>query len=142
MKEVSFFVDIEPQPWQRPRTRVVKGYVKHYSPTKTKKYEKQIADTYRRITKAPFFEKDQPLRVAIHFDMPVPKSTSKKKQKLMFGGLIKHLKRPDVDNLGKAVLDALNGVAWADDAQIVSLNLRKRYGTHGAIWVHIAEDCE
>lgn len=142
MKEVSFFVDINPQPWQRPKTRVVNGFVKHYSPVKTKKYENQIADAYMQIKDAPFFEKDIPLRVAIHFDMPVPKSVSERKRNLMCTGVIEHTKRPDVDNMGKAVLDALNGIAWADDAQITALNLRKRYATHGLIWVHIVEDCD
>ena len=142
MKEVSFFVDIDPQPWQRPKTRVVNGFVKHYSPVKTKKYENQIADAYMQIKDAPFFEKDQALRVSIHFDMPVPKSVSERKRNLMCTGVIEHTKRPDVDNMGKAVLDALNGIAWADDAQITALNLRKRYATHGLIWVHIVEDCD
>lgn len=142
MKEISFFVNIDPQPWQRPKTRVINGFVKHYSPVKTKKYENQIADAYMQIKDAPFFENDIPLRVAIHFDMPVPKSTSKTKAKMMIEGSIRHLKRPDVDNMGKAVLDALNGIAWADDAQITALNLRKRYATHGLIWVHIVEDCD
>lgn len=45
-----------------------------------------------------------------------------------------HVKRPDVDNLAKAILDALKGLAWHDDSQIVSLTVRKYYteGTAGA----------
>lgn len=35
-------------------------------------------------------------------------------------------RRVDLDNLGKAILDALNGVAWVDDSQVVLLQLFKR----------------
>jgi Holliday junction resolvase RusA-like endonuclease len=36
--------------------------------------------------------------------------------------------RPDIDNYAKAILDALNGVMWADDGQIVQLTASKSYG--------------
>ena len=36
-------------------------------------------------------------------------------------------RRVDLDNLSKAVLDALEGIYWRDDTQVVSLYLRKRY---------------
>lgn len=46
--------------------------------------------------------------------------------------------RPDVDNYAKLVLDALNGIAWHDDAQVVSLSILKAwtdpdYGSHTRI---------
>ena len=49
------------------------------------------------------------------------------------------LPREDVDNLAKAVLDALTGVAWHDDKQVASLQIVKRYGTAGATEVTIAK---
>lgn len=49
------------------------------------------------------------------------------------------LPREDVDNLAKAVLDALTGVAWYDDKQVASLQIVKSYGTAGATEVSIAE---
>jgi len=49
------------------------------------------------------------------------------------------LPREDVDNLAKAVLDALTGVAWHDDKQVASLHIVKRYGTAGATEVSIAK---
>lgn len=38
--------------------------------------------------------------------------------------------RPDADNVAKGVLDALNGVAWDDDAQVVDLYVVKHDRTH------------
>jgi Holliday junction resolvase RusA-like endonuclease len=34
---------------------------------------------------------------------------------------------PDLDKLARAILDALTGVVWTDDAQVVDLTLSKRY---------------
>jgi Holliday junction resolvase RusA-like endonuclease len=39
-----------------------------------------------------------------------------------------HTQRPDLDNVEKAVLDALNGVAWLDDSQVCSKGTCKRWG--------------
>jgi Holliday junction resolvase RusA-like endonuclease len=45
--------------------------------------------------------------------------------------------RQDVDNVAKAVLDALNGVAWVDDTQVRRLVVEKSYGTEGRTTVRI-----
>ena len=44
---------------------------------------------------------------------------------------ILHRSRPDLDNLVKAVKDALNGLAWADDCQVAQLFAGKRYAADG-----------
>lgn len=36
-------------------------------------------------------------------------------------------KKPDCDNVAKMICDALNGLAYKDDAQIVNLNVLKAY---------------
>ena len=51
-----------------------------------------------------------------------------------------YTKKPDADNLAKAILDALNGVAYPDDAQIVKLTVRKRYGEADMVHVLIEEE--
>ena len=60
---------------------------------------------------------------------------TKKKKIDMQAGIIKHTVKPDLDNLTKAVLDALNDVAWYDDSQIVQLNVSKQY--NGKSYIHI-----
>lgn len=45
----------------------------------------------------------------------------------MIDGLISPTKKPDMDNVVKIVLDALNGFAWHDDAQVVDLSVMKVY---------------
>lgn len=45
----------------------------------------------------------------------------------MLNGELLPAKKPDIDNIAKAVLDALNSVAYRDDTQIVELQIRKQY---------------
>lgn len=44
------------------------------------------------------------------------------------GGVIFPTGAPDADNLAKTCGDALDGVMWKRDSQIVSLSVTKRYG--------------
>ncbi len=68
-----------------------------------------------------------PIHLCCWFEMYIPKSTSKKKQVKMATGQVEHTKRPDLDNLIKFVKDCLNGTAWKDDSQVVSIQAGKRY---------------
>ena len=73
----------------------------------------------------------EPLICAIEmhltFFMPIPKATSRVKTTQMINGVILPKKRPDVDNLGYLVTNALKGIVYADDSQVTDLILRKRY---------------
>lgn len=70
---------------------------------------------------------------------PIPKSASKKMREQMIAGLALPIVRPDIDNVYKAVLDALNGTAFADDKQVVEGLMRKFYGTTPGLLVEIEE---
>ena len=66
------------------------------------------------------------LRVAIVTESRPPASWSAKKRAAAIGAL--RVTKPDADNIGKLVGDALNGIVWADDAQIGDLSIVKIYG--------------
>lgn len=72
---------------------------------------------------------------------PIPVSASKKRQSLMRAGLIKPTTKPDTDNIAKICLDALNGIAYHDDAQIVELQVTKLYGDEPrvVVWLAVVE---
>jgi Holliday junction resolvase RusA-like endonuclease len=70
-----------------------------------------------------------PIDLWIKFFMPIPKSTSKKNRKSMNSGLIRHTKRPDLDNLVKFTKDCLNEIVWKDDSQVCRLEAWKKYDT-------------
>jgi Holliday junction resolvase RusA-like endonuclease len=69
----------------------------------------------------------------------IPKSASKKLQEKMLSGAVRPTKKPDCDNIIKAVLDALNGVAYYDDSQVVKICIRKRYDTNPRTIIEIIE---
>lgn len=139
MKSLTIWFPITPQAWQRPKTRIINGWVQHYSPKKTTQYEKQIADYFREQPQSFKFEKDIPVAVNLVFGMPIPKSAPKSQKAAMIEGIIKHTKRGDVDNLAKAVLDSLNGLAWEDDSQIVRLSITKEYAREPYVYFYMHE---
>ncbi|MEX5590971.1 RusA family crossover junction endodeoxyribonuclease, partial [Pseudomonas urmiensis] len=67
----------------------------------------------------------------------IPSSTSKKNRIGMLNGDIYPTKKPDADNIAKAVTDALNGLAYKDDSQIVILSVYKQYGETPQVGVTI-----
>ena len=52
------------------------------------------------------------------------------------------ISRPDLDNLAKAVLDAVNGVIWGDDSQVTTVVMSKRWHNNQGLWLEISEDTE
>jgi len=69
-----------------------------------------------------------PVALAITFALPRPASVRRRAPTT----------RPDVDKLARAVLDALTGVLYADDAQVVDLHTRKRYAvTRPGAWIAV-----
>ena len=130
----TLLIPIEPVPKGRPRfTR----FGKPYTPKKTADYERIVADTYRTTPNANYFGDNEPLKVSLIFCMPIPKSYPKKRREWILKGYESYTKKPDCDNLAKAVLDALNGVAFEDDSQIVELHIRKEYAEQPHVWVSI-----
>lgn len=139
MKRFYVTIPIMPVPKARPRfTR----YGKPYTPEKTKEYEKAIAETWKQATKNFKYDPEQPLYVNLVFGLPIAKSTPKYKAEQMAQGIIRHTKKPDADNLAKAVMDALNGVAWEDDSQVVKVSIFKEYAKEPYVYIYIHDDAE
>lgn len=127
------------KPLGKQRPRVLKNGTT-YTPKKTVNYETLIKELYAteyRLEKP----KEGPLKMKITAYFPIPKSVSKVKATSMERGHIRPTKRPDVDNIIKIVADALNGLAYKDDSQIVSCCLEKYYSSIPRVQVEIEEVC-
>ena len=123
--EVHFTVPGEPVGKGRPRFSRQGSFVMAYTPGKTVSYENLIKVEYERQSGLSFGEREIGLRVTAYFS--IPKSVSKAKRQRMKDGEIRPTKKPDIDNVCKVVADALNGVAYNDDRQIVYTEISKRY---------------
>lgn len=112
------------------------GRSQSYTPTDTMLYENLIRMTYKEKC-AQRAEAGVPIDIMIIAAFEPPKSASKKKRELMLKGEILPTKKPDADNIAKVVLDALNGIAYHDDSQIVTLRIMKIYNEEPKLVVGI-----
>ena len=78
-----------------------------------------------------------PVYVDLTFYLPIPKSTSKPKQRQMLNGIMQHISKPDIDNLQKFVLDCLNGIVIEDDRRVVEIRARKVYSSKPGTLIRI-----
>jgi len=127
MKQIRFEVPGAPFGKERPKFARRGNYTMTYTPKKTLQHEKEVVAAYMEIAKGRKFEKGTPLDIRIIAYYPIPKSTSKKKQREMLEHRLRPTVKPDLDNVAKLVYDALNGVAWYDDNAIVDTQVRKFY---------------
>ena len=114
---------VEGLPVAKGRPRVTRNGT--YTPRKTKDYEKLVQYSFRNQYKGQALQ--GALKIKIDFYMYIPKNTSKKRRKLKNDKQILPTKKPDFDNLTKSITDALNGLAFKDDNQIVEAHIYKYY---------------
>lgn len=120
----------------RPRLNTYTGSV--YTPTRTKDYEELVQQYFLlKYPKYKPFEGRVKVQIGAYFG--VPKTTKKTEKELMLQNKINPTKKPDIDNIVKIVLDAMNGVAFKDDIQITKLDVEKVYSEEEFIQVKIEE---
>lgn len=136
---MKFRFTVPGEPVGKGRPRVVRrgGFTQTYTPEKTASYENLVKLEFQR--QGGRMLKDGPVRLSIMAWYGIPKSASKRKQQAMIGGLIRPTKKPDADNCAKVIADALNGLAWRDDSQVVSLHVEKMFGEEPMVSVMMEE---
>ena len=134
----SFTVPGEPVAKGRARAFVRGGRVAHYTPDKTERYEARVATfAQQAMAGARPLEGGVALSVVARFSIPA--SWSKKRRQAAMDGLEQVTKRPDLDNVLKAIKDGMNGIAWLDDSQVVQLvDCRKVYAEQPGVDVIVA----
>lgn len=139
IKQVKFFVPGKAQGKQRPKFRRMGNFVKTYTPIETVTFENYVKLQYSNTFPDHFFPAGTPLIIALTAVLPIPESKSKKFKERAKAGLELPTKKPDLDNLAKSVCDALNKTAYADDAQLITMILSKKYGNREGIEISITE---
>ena len=110
-----------------------------YTPESTRAYEQEIALRYAAAKRmehtGPAEYPEGAVAVKIVACYPIPKGITKAQREAIMRCKVSPTKKPDIDNVIKAVLDGLNGVAYHDDAQVVVLTAIKNYSNEPRVTV-------
>ncbi|CNB33760.1 RusA family crossover junction endodeoxyribonuclease [Streptococcus agalactiae] len=152
--KTEFEIPIEPKPQTRPKF----SKFGTYEDPKMKKWRKEVSGWIEKNYDGPFF--DDCIKVEVTFYMKAPKTLSKEPTQRSKGKtiqiyqnfmreLIWHAKKPDIDNLIKAVFDSISdagydriqksGIVWSDDNIVCDLRAKKKYSQNPRIKVRIEE---
>ena len=135
---VTFQVEGTPQGKGRPRFSNRGGFVRTYTPKQTADYETMIKASARFAMGA-----SKPLEttvaVYLHVTKGIPASYSKKRIAACLSGQERPTKKPDIDNVLKCFLDAMNEVVYKDDCQVVTIHATQVYGTDPMVEVLVRE---
>lgn len=128
MNRVYVFT-ISPVPKGRPKFSTVGGFPRAVTPSKTRRFEKQIAilATELNIKKNWKPITGKPIKVEIIFFLERPEHIPKSRTLPIV--------KPDLDNLYKSVTDALNEIVWEDDNLICEAQIKKEYSSDKAFIV-------
>ena len=117
----------------RPRFARVGKFVRTYDPSNSKNWKETVK--WQAIEhKKQGYVIEGAIGMTLMFFLPRPKSLPKRIQE--------HTKKPDLDNLSKAIKDALKGICYKDDSQIINLLASKQYGIETGVEIIICEKRE
>lgn len=137
---VKIVIPGEPVAQGRPRVYRTKYGVRGVDPAKSRDYKKLVAHFARENYTA------EPMSGPVAVDMTIYRSIqvsgSKALKEKKSRGLILPTVKPDIDNVYKAVSDALTGIVYADDNQITDLALKKRYSLEPHVEITITRIVE
>jgi Holliday junction resolvase RusA-like endonuclease len=121
----------------RPRFSSFGGRPRAYTDEKTATAENWVKCCGRdAMAGAPL---DGPVTVGVEIAVEVPQSWSKRKRADALAGGLWPTSKPDLDNCVKLIADALNGIVWRDDKQIVRMVVGKRYAETAQTVLTVAE---
>jgi len=109
-----------------------------YTPGKTAKWEQDARLVARQAMegRAPF---DGPVLLTVDAVFSPAASWPKWRREAALAHGIQHTMKPDVDNLAKAALDAINGIVFQDDRQVFSLVVRKGFAEAPCVTIEARE---
>ena len=134
---IFLIVPGEPVAQGRARITTIGRHPRVFDPKKSAEYKSYVRHLANTIKGRPL---EGPLVMKCDFYKGVPKSWSEKKRQQALAGLIKPIGRPDCSNYLKGVEDALNGIAYLDDSQIVLVHVTKQYSLEPRAEIRIWND--
>jgi len=138
---LTYMVEGNPIGKGRPKFARRGNFVSTYTPTKTRDYETVIKEAAQKAMGSNAVL-ETPVTVAIYITVPIPASYSKKRTEACLKDIERPIKKPDIDNIAKCFLDAMNEIVYKDDTQVLTLHVTKVYGTVGMVEVMVREDLD
>ena len=138
MMSIVFDVPLEPKGKGRPRFSRHGKFTKVYTDQQTLDYETAI-QFYAGKAMGSQKPLETPVSVYLYIRVSIPQSYSKSRKTACLDGSERPAKKPDIDNVAKAFLDAMNGTIYLDDTQVVELNIKKVYSAVVGVDVAIME---
>ena len=135
---IHFTVPGEPCGKGRPRFCKVGKFARAYTPAKTVNHEATIKQLFT-VRYPDFTPLDGPMAMTVIAYMGIPASASAKARVEMLAQRVWPTKKPDADNILKLVADALNGLAYVDDKQIVTAHFHKAYSDRPRLEINVVE---
>jgi Holliday junction resolvase RusA-like endonuclease len=126
MMQIHFQVEGDPKGKGRPRFSRAGKFTRVYTDKQTLDYETLIK-SFAAEAMGSTDPLETPVSVFLYIRHAVPQSYSKKRTEACLSGLEKPCKKPDIDNVAKTYLDAMNGVIFKDDTQVIDLHVKKVY---------------
>lgn len=135
MTSIRFTVPGPPRGKGRPRFVSTPRGGRTYTDAQTASYE-NLVKMCARAAGAEIIDGPVEMRIAVY--LPIPQSAPKKRQAAMLSGAECPTKKPDLSNVLKSIEDALNLIAYRDDAAIVSMTMTKHYAIEPRVDVYVA----
>lgn len=130
MSMIEKTIFVEPRGKARPRTITRGGKTWSYTPRGTVRTENSIRDRVMELGQ--YFDARVPIKLEAIFYREKPKSTPKK--------VLLPVTKPDLDNYFKLVTDSLEKFVFANDSQITTAVMTKRFGSPPRIELKLEED--
>jgi len=127
----------KPRAWQR--ARLAKGGRHHFTDDKTRGAKKSVAWAYRMALPGWSHCKEGPVRLWVTAYFPIPLRTPRALRAKMETETVWYPHKSDWDNIGKLPSDALNGIAYIDDCQVVDGRVLKYYSPQPRVEIELEE---
>lgn len=132
IRSIQFHVPGEVRGQSRPRATIRAGHAAVYETAKDKSYKGLIQHyAMEAMEKHGFASPSEPdkkgFSVTLIVFMKYPKAFSQKKRNLAYCMLIKPFRKPDLDNIAKIYLDAMNSIVYPDDRMVTQMSISKVY---------------
>ena len=139
--EFDLVVTGEPVAQGRPKFSTIGGHPRAVDPAKSREYKHIVSVMARqKMAELGMTPMEGPLRLHVHVFRVPPKSMGKKRSAEACSLSKGITTKPDLDNYIKLVSDALNGVVFLDDSQVVAIEATKRYGKMPGMIITVTEE--